>query len=185
MGLIDFFKAPPPSQMDQSVAAIYDTVMRQSRSPELYLEMSVPDTVDGRFDLLAVHMHMVLRRIKDQGDSAQIMGQKLFDAMFRDMDTQLREIGIGDMGIGKRIKKMAQGFYGRMESFDVGLDSEDESILSAALERNVYRHGLPEHPEALTRLAAYVRAQHGHIESQTIDDIVAGKLSFLMSDSNP
>lgn len=184
MGLFDIFMAPP-TDLDHSVAAVYDAVMRQSRAPELYLHMAVPDTADGRYDLLAVHMHMVLRRIKDRNETAQRMGQKLFDTLFLDMDTQLREMGIGDMGIGKRIKKMAQGFFGRMKSFDEGLAVDDNGALMAALERNVYRHGVPDDATVLPRLAAYVRAQHDNIAGQAIDDILAGSITFLPVDTPP
>ena len=159
--------------------------MRQSRQPALFATCAIPDTPDGRYDALALHMHMVLRRIKDQGADAQATAQALFDLMFRDMDTSLREMGIGDMGIGKRIKALAQGFYGRLEAYDAGLDAADDGdeTLIAALERNVYRHGLPDDAAAARRLARYVRAQHAHVATQTVADIVAGTVAFLDTDA--
>lgn len=183
MGLFDLFAAKSADPNDP-IEALYRIIMRQSRQPSLFAACAIPDTPDGRYDILAVHVHMALRRIKDQGDDAQAAAQALFDLMFRDMDTNLREMGIGDMGIAPRIKKLAQGFYGRMESYDAGLDADDgEATLIAALERNVYRHGLPEDGDAVRCLARYVRRQHDHVATQPVADVIAGRIAFMETDA--
>ena len=105
-----FLKSNP-----EQVAAdkLYRSVVSQARRPEFYLLVGVPDSLDGRFELNALHVFLVLDRLKQDYPRGAGLGQALHDVFFADMDHSLREMGAGDLGVGKRVKKMAQGFYGR------------------------------------------------------------------------
>src|SRR6202042_1273633 len=105
----------------------YNICVAQARSPEFYSVLGVPDTVDGRFDLLVLHVALVMRKLGPEAD----IKQQLFDLMFADMDQSLREMGVGDMSIGKRIKPMIAAFYGRAQAYERALVEGDEELQRA------------------------------------------------------
>ncbi|MEE2995887.1 MAG: ubiquinol-cytochrome C chaperone family protein [Pseudomonadota bacterium] len=159
-----------------SADEIYRTIIDQARQPHFYAELGVPDTVDGRFELISVHAFLVLRRLKPGlGGEGQI-GQAVFDTMFEDMDLSLREMGAGDIGVGKRIKSMVQAFYGRVASYDAGLASADRE-LEEALRRNVYGTSEPV-PQLVSELANYMRRQEAHLAGIDIEDVKSGAFDF-------
>ncbi|TAN46421.1 MAG: hypothetical protein EPN26_15150, partial [Rhodospirillales bacterium] len=116
-------------------------------------ELGVPDSVEGRFDLLALHAFLVMEAL---GPDNPKQAQKLFDLMFDDMESNLRELGVSDIRIGARVKKLAQDFFGRSEAYRKALENNDDSDLIAALDRNVFARA-PTHPAHLEHLARYVR----------------------------
>ena len=132
---------------------LYIALVQQSRNPFLYTECKVPDSLDGRFDLIVMHVYLYLNLPHDEND--QTMRRLLLESLFDDMDRSLREMGVGDTGISKRIKSMSKAAFGRMKAYeDAGADDE---ALKEALTRNVYRGEAPP-PEAVTALASYMRA---------------------------
>lgn len=152
---------------------IYGNIVRQARGQAFYRDLGVPDTVDGRFEMVALHAFLVLRRLKGDEET----GQRLLDAMFDDMDVNLREMGAGDMGVAKRVKAMAEAFYGRLAAYDAALGGSDEA-LSRALARNLYRT-LPAPPgDALAALVRYVRRQDGHLGEVDSADLRRGAFAF-------
>jgi cytochrome b pre-mRNA-processing protein 3 len=142
---------------------LYGKIVAQARLPYFYTKLGVPDSVDGRFELVTLHSFLVLRQLKGQSEEQHDAGQALFDVMFEDMDLSLREMGAGDMGVGKRVKLMVQAFYGRVASYEKGLLGS-AGVLEAALERNVYATVDSEVDHA-RRLAGYVRSQDLHLRS--------------------
>ena len=163
-------------KLSSSADEIYRKIVVQAREPRFYAELGVPDTVDGRFELITVHAFLVLRRLKPSlGGEAQI-GQALFDVMFEDMDLSLREMGAGDIGVGKRIKAMVQAFYGRIASYDSGLAS-GEGELEEALWRNVYGTSEPGAP-LVSALGHYMRLQEVHLAGIDIEDVKSGAFDF-------
>lgn len=172
--------------MDGPAVALYRQIVAQARLPGFYRDHAVPDTLDGRFDMIVLHAFLVMRRLKRiSGPEAQKVSQDLFDLLFADMDSNLREIGVGDLGVGKRVKKMAQAFYGRVEAYEAGLASADPAVLEQALGRNVYgtlQEGgrspgeLP--AAALTALAGYLRQADAALTAQPDDAVIAGSLRF-------
>ncbi|WP_374466727.1 ubiquinol-cytochrome C chaperone family protein, partial [Ferrovibrio sp.] len=92
--------------------ALYRAIVAQSRQAGFYREHGVPDSLDGRFDMIVLHSFLVMRRLRRIGAAAEPLSQQLFDLMFADMDSNLREIGVGDLSVGKKVKAMAQAFYG-------------------------------------------------------------------------
>ncbi|TAD86787.1 MAG: ubiquinol-cytochrome C chaperone [Alphaproteobacteria bacterium] len=133
-------------------AALYAAAVERARDPHFYAAWEVPDTLDGRFELVALHVFLLLRHRK----ADQVLGQALFDTMFQDMDRALREVGVSDVVIGDRIKHMVRGFYGRIAAYEAAL--AEPALLAPALLRNVYGTRPEVAPEAVEHLAAYVRA---------------------------
>ena len=128
--LARFFAGPAD---DPAVAALYGACVAQARLPDFYRVLAVPDTIDGRFDLLVLHVVLVMRRLSGEAE----FKQQLFDLMFADMDRNLREMGVGDMGVGKKIKPMISAFYGRAQVYEKAL-AESDDALAQALARNLY-----------------------------------------------
>src|SRR5689334_3427201 len=132
---------------------LYEAVVAHARQPVFFAEWEVPDTIDGRFEMVTLHAHLLLRRLKDGGAETAPLAQALFDVMFADMDASLREMGAGDLGVGRRVKQMATGFYGRVAAYDAGL-AGGAAVLGAALRRNLFGTGAPA-AESLASLADY------------------------------
>lgn len=153
--------------------ALYTTIIGQSRRPEFYLNLAVSDTVDGRFDLVALHVFLVLRRLGSDGPKD--LSQALFDLMFADMDQNLREMGVADTGVGVRVKKMVSALYGRIDAYDKALG--DAQAMAAALARNLYR-GEPVEEGILSAMSAYVLAQAEQLAAQPTADIEKGTVRF-------
>ena len=120
---------------------LYHQVLQASRAPTLYADFGVEDSIDGRFDALCLIQSLVMRRMTGQGSELSDTAQDMFDAMFQDMDLTLREMGVGDMGVGKRVKFMSEAFMGRLTSYDDALTANDVTALEQALYRNIYREG--------------------------------------------
>ncbi|NQW09302.1 MAG: hypothetical protein HQ481_05380 [Alphaproteobacteria bacterium] len=159
-----------------AAAALYDSVVQQARRPELYTLLGVPDTIDGRFDVLVLHVHLILRRLRGDGASMTGFAQALFDALFFDMDRTLRAMGVGDMSVGKRVKDMIRAYYGRAAAYDAALQVDDDALLLDALGRNVFA-GAPG-PDGGVGLARYVRRSVDAIAAHSSSDILAGGVRF-------
>jgi len=177
-----WFKGASP--VEQAADGLYRAIIAQARQPRFYQSLEVPDTVDGRFDMVALHTFLVLRRLKREGRDAAELAQALYDLMFADMDQNLREMGIGDMGIGKRIKAMAQMFSGRIAAYDAGLDGDAGGGLEEALRRNLYRK--TEAGEgAVAAFATYMRRQDQHLTGQAFAELGDGSVDFAAPPEEP
>ncbi len=155
----------------ETVEALYARIGEASREPGLYLALGVPDTVEGRLESLMLHAHLVLRRLKALPAPADQVAQDLVDQLFRHIDHGLRELGVGDVSVPKRMKKIAQNFYGRVQAYDVALDAGDRAALEAALERNI--PGVAASP-----LAAWVEATGAHLATLELDAILGSARLF-------
>jgi cytochrome b pre-mRNA-processing protein 3 len=168
-----------------AVLAAYGGIVERARQPDFYLDRGVPDTLDGRFELLALHVFLVLHRLKGEGGDAALFAQSLFDTMFADLDRGLREMGAGDLGVGPRVRAMAAAFYGRIAAYEKGLgeaasdgDSRRaETVLAAALRRNLYGTIAPS-DEHVAAMAAYARRQAAALASQPVAAILAGEIAL-------
>lgn len=156
--------------------ALYETVVAQARQPGFYSHCGVPDTVDGRFELIALHVFLVLHRLKADHPETADLAQDLFDTLFRDMDQNLRELGAGDLGVAPRIKRMAQGLYGRIAAYEAGLEGP-EGALEAALGRNLYGTVAPR-PDQLRGMAGYLRREVEGLTRREPADLKAGQPGF-------
>ena len=126
--------------------------------------------------MIVVHAFLVMHRLKEQGKAAERLSQWLFDEMFLDMDRALREMGVGDMGIGRRVRTMGKAFFGRVEAYDIAM-SGPPGALEEALSRNLYRGETPP-PEVLTRMAMYMRTQVQALKAQPLDALLVGTVTF-------
>lgn len=168
MGLFDRFRRPRHS-VDASM--LYDAVVARGRAPHWYLDGGVADTQDGRFDMIATVLALVLIRL-DHDEAAAPLGVALTDQFIADMDAQLRELGIGDVGLGKQVGHMVGLLGGRMGAYRDGLAKGD---LREALERNLYR-GVAPAPAALAHVEAALRAFAHGLEAISVAHLQAGQL---------
>ncbi len=152
--------------------SLYADIVEQARSPRFYRELGVPDTVEGRFDLIAVHMFLVLRRLKGEA-AAGTLGQRLFNTMFDDMDASLREMGVGDTRVPKEVRAMGEDFAGRVKGYEAGV--EVKAFLADALALNVYDRPDGTGGEAL---ADYVTVADKLLCEQSTEDLITGRVSF-------
>lgn len=155
---------------------LYLKTVEQSRSPGFYTELGVPDTVDGRFDMIILHIMLVVRRLRGQSKEAVAVSQEILNLMFADMDRNFREMGIGDMSIGKHVKKVAKAFYGRAEILEAGLESNHGALVEALI-NTIYRSVDEPHPYAET-MATYVADTDTILTGQALSDLVSGQLDF-------
>ena len=157
-----------------TISTLYGTIVAQARLPAFYREYGVADTVNGRFDLLVLHLSLVIDRLAEEPGSREA-GQTLFDRFCRDMDHNLREMGIGDLSVPKEMQRIGQAFYGRAQAYRSALAADGEAALVETLTRNIYE-GSPPTPEAPVHLAAYVREAVRDVRAQRVGDLLAGKL---------
>jgi cytochrome b pre-mRNA-processing protein 3 len=159
--------------VDPAAAALYGACVAAARQPVFYASLGVPDSVDGRFDLLLLHVALVVRRLGDARAK-----QRLFDAMYADMDRSLREMGVGDMSIGKKMKPMLAAFYGRAGAYEKALAESGDASLAAALSRNLYGLAAGE-AEHAPQIASYVRRCVASLAAQDEAAIMRGRVSFV------
>ena len=151
---------------------LYANAVELARDPAFFRDHGVADTVDGRFDALALVVALVMRRLKGCGDAGSELSQQLFDSMFSDMDLSLREMGAGDIGVSKRVRVMAEAFMGRLDAYATALDNDDRAALSAAIGRNLLRDEGP----ASDTLVDHVLALEARLSALQDDVLLAGDL---------
>jgi cytochrome b pre-mRNA-processing protein 3 len=165
-----------PSQ-GGSIDALYGMIVAQARLPEFYRRYGVPDTVDGRLDMIVLHLVLLLRRLTElNGGTLPRFGQRLFDHFCQDMDDNFREMGVGDFGVPKRMQRVGEAFYGRAQVYEAALSDIDPARLEGAVARNVF--GKPEAELGARRLAAYMREGARRLEEDNAEALVAGKIRF-------
>ena len=159
-----------------TISALYGTIVAQARLPCFYREYGVPDTVNGRFDLLVLHLSVVLDRFADDPQLREL-GQALFDHFCADMDRNLREMGVGDLSVPKHMQRVGEAFYGRAQAYRAALAHEDQGTLTEALERNIYGQETASQATA-ARLAAYMREAVADLRAQPASKVLAGELTM-------
>jgi cytochrome b pre-mRNA-processing protein 3 len=157
-----------------TISALYGMIVAQARRPVFYAGYAVADTVNGRFDLLLLHVALVVDRLMRE-EPGKEAAQALFDRFCADIDDNLREMGIGDLSVPKHMKRVGEAFYGRAQAYREALAQPSDTALIEVLTRNVYA-GQPQ--DAGGRLAAYIRRTAGELERQSVEAITGGKLSF-------
>jgi cytochrome b pre-mRNA-processing protein 3 len=161
--------------------SLYGAAVAAARDPFLYASLGVADTLDGRFDMVCLHAVLLVRRLQREQQPGPSLAQAVFDAMFSDMDVTLREMGVGDLSVGRRVRAMWEAFNGRSLAYDAALSADDPSALEAALLRNVWRGAAP--PEGgAARLARLVRAQAADLDGQAFAALTAGQARFLSAE---
>jgi cytochrome b pre-mRNA-processing protein 3 len=178
MGLLALFRREP---LERPGFLLYSAAVAAARDPWFFGEsVGVPDTLDGRFDLVGLHVGLLIRRLHPDPDPrGAAAAQAVFDAMFADMDMNLREMGVGDMALAKRVKRMWEAFHGRAQAYGAALDAADRAALEAALARNVWRVG-PEAPKpaGAPALAAHAERVDAALQAQPLAALLRGEVSF-------
>jgi cytochrome b pre-mRNA-processing protein 3 len=180
MGLLALFRRKPH---ERAGFELYGAAVAAARDPWFFGTLGVPDSLDGRFDLVGLHVALVIRRVrKDADPRGAALAQAVFDAMFADMDINLREMGVGDLSVGKRVKRMWEAFHGRAQAYEAALDAADGAAMAAALQRNVWRaEGAPS-PQA-QRLAAHALRAAAALDTQPIEALLRGEVRSPMPEA--
>jgi cytochrome b pre-mRNA-processing protein 3 len=155
---------------------LYCAAVAAARDPDLYRVLGVPDTLDGRFDLVGLHAFLLIRRLNSLPAPGPGLAQAVFDAMFNDMDVTLREMGVGDLSVGRKVRAMWEAFHGRAAAYQAAIESGDRVALATALERNVWR-GVP--TAGAAELARAALAQSAHLAGQDLAELDRGIVRFL------
>ena len=155
---------------------LYTATVKAARDPYFYAALGVPDTLDGRFDLVGLYASMVIRRLRSIAPKGPVLAQAVFDAMFSDMDINLREMGVGDMNVAKRIRAMWEAFHGRAVAYEAPLAAYDVDALADAVARNVWRGEAAPGAASVARIAV---AQMRALDTMAPADLLAGQISFL------
>jgi cytochrome b pre-mRNA-processing protein 3 len=150
--ILKLFRPTPPAD---TIARLYGTIVAQARIPAFYQIYGVPDTVAGRLEMIMLHMVLVLRHFERGPASLRALGQGLFDAFCRDLDDNVREIGVGDLAMPRTMRRIGEAFYGRQAVYRAALDASEDERLAAALQRNVFAGRTQ--PRVAFWLALYVR----------------------------
>jgi cytochrome b pre-mRNA-processing protein 3 len=164
----------------RTIDALYGAIVAQARSVAFYADYRVPDTVEGRFDLIVLHLVLLLNRL---GRSAEarlglgqaLLGQELFDVFCRDLDANLREMGVGDLAVPKRMQAFAEAFYGRQAAYLAALQAADQRVFEKALARNIFPAG---NDAGAAQLAHYARAAVTSLDAQDDSALFRGEVVF-------
>ncbi len=147
--------------------------MAAARHVRFYEDMGVADTIDGRFEMIVVHLFLVLNRLK--GEGVEDLRQNLTDEFFADMDRSLRELGVSDVAVGKKVRKIAESYYGRVTAYDGAL-SASPKILEEAISRNIYPDGASQ--ESVRAMTAYFGDAVNQLGAISLEQILRGELRF-------
>ncbi len=170
---------------NHNIQALYGAIVAQARSTAFYARHGVADSVDGRFELIVLHLVLVLRRLSSEQEARAHpaaapgfgrIGQQLFDLFCRDLDDNLREMGVGDLAVPREMRKFGEAFYGRQAAYGAALDAADQEALEKALARNIL--GMAETSENAARLARYARAAAERLDADANDELLAGRVVF-------
>ena len=165
-------------ERDRSVALVHEQLVAAARAPQLYETMNVPDTMDGRFSMMILHLWLLGQRLKDAGPEARSFSQSVFDSALTQIERSMRESGVGDLTIPKRLDKMSRLHYGHINAFDAALRAENpRAALCTTLAAN-----LAEGVDA-KRLADYTWQQVRHIEQLDPAVIVRGRAELFVRDA--
>lgn len=160
----------------ETIERLYGAIVAQARRPFLYSELAVPDTVEGRFDMIVLHVFLLFRRLAEGDADARAVGQGVFDRFVEDMDASLREMGTGDLAVPRRMRDMGEAFYGRAHAYDAALSEEGDDVLASALARNIY--GGDGSADAPRSLAHYVRNAAAVLANTRIEEIIRAENAF-------
>ena len=158
--LQNLFRTRPRERLGQP---LYELAVRQARDPGFYTALGVADRIDARFELYTLHVLLLVMRLRDEGERGAEAAQALFDTYVSALDHALRELGVGDISVGKKMRKLGEAMYGRMTAYEPPLREGDQGTLATGLARNVFESDKPADGEAL---AAYALASRARLAAQ-------------------
>jgi len=174
-------------RLKRSAQALYGSIVAQAREPQFYARNGVPDTMEGRFEMVLVHLFIVQNRLKAEGRVARSLSQAVSEVFVSEIDSAMRELGVGDLAVPKRMRKVGEAYLGRLQSYVDALADPDGSVLPAALARNIWAPeddldlssgSATDQKADVEALAAYVRAASTQLAACSYDDLSAGRLDF-------
>jgi cytochrome b pre-mRNA-processing protein 3 len=165
------------NRQDDSIDRLYGATVAQARQRAFYARYGVADTVEGRLEMVILHLVLLLNRLESEGEALRPLGQALFDRFCEDMDDNLREMGVGDLAVPRQMQRIAGAFYGRARAYRAALTADGPASLVAALWRNIYGGEAAAEPAA-ERLEAYVQDAVAHLRHQDATAFLAGHLSY-------
>lgn len=148
--------------------ALYAVAVEQARQPAFYTALGVADRIDARFELYTLHVLILFLRLKQDGERGEVAAQKLFDTYISSLDNTLRELGVGDVSVGKKMRKLGESLYGRMNAYEGPLRAEDVDALAASLAKNIYESADAETGRAL---AGYAVASRQNLTAQSFETV--------------
>lgn len=174
--IMSLFRRAPKNFNRRIVDTAYSTVIEAARQPEFYRDWGVPDKPLGRYESIGLHMILFLYRTRNAPKPADELAQDVLDEFFKDVDHSIRELGVGDPSVPKRMKKLARMFYGRMGHYWSALDNGDAEALGEAIARNI----APEAPDTIDRaaIAGYMRRAADTLAAVPDADLLAGVVRF-------
>ncbi len=156
--------------------ALYARAVEQSRSPALYSDLGAPDTVEGRFEIYSLHVVLLLDRLRGQGEAAADVSQALFDTYVKALDNALREMGVGDLSVGRKMRKLGEAFYGRGKSYEAAFAAlPDEEPLRALIARTVHAEA---DAASAPRMVSYILTQRAALAGQPAERLLAGEVDW-------
>lgn len=158
----------------------YEALTEAARQPLFYERFGVPDTVMGRLEMISLVMILFFRRTRFSGTSGQELAQEVIDAFFQDLDHSIRELGVGDPSVPKRMKKLAGRFYGRLETYAAALDAGDEAALAEALRRNI--HPEVDNAPSMNALAGWAMRAERRLASVPEEAVAEGRVTLPPAD---
>lgn len=153
------------------IDALYARAVAQARMPGFYTAMGVADRIDARFELYTLHVLLLILRLRETGEEGGDLGQALFDTYVSALDHALRELGVSDVAVGKKMRKLGEALYGRMQAYETALAADDADALSAAIARNVLDS---EDIETGRLLARYVLDSRARLTAQDMKALERG-----------
>lgn len=172
LGLHHLFRTRPEKAAGRR---LYAAAVAQARQPAFYADCGVPDTPTGRFDLIVLHGFLLMQRLKATPEGRPL-AQAFCNAVVEDVDRNLREMGTSDLSVGKKVKKLMQGFYGRLGAYEEALQGGDAMLISV-LKRNLYASAAPADAQ-VAMMARYVRRESERLGGQSIQRLNAGEAGF-------
>ena len=170
-----------PDPLEDPARRLYHKIVEQARLPVFYEKFGVPDTANGRFDMIVLHCFCVMQRLKKEPQGYDL-SQMLMTVLVDDLDRNLREMGVGDLSVGKKVKRIAEGFYGRLAAYSTGMNG-DQTGLAEALKRNLYSS--IENPDegSVTQIVDYLCREIDRLDGTGFDSLQAGTVAFGQPDN--
>lgn len=171
-----FNKLFPKSAEVRSAQALYAAVVEQSRQSGFYSGCGVQDSANGRFEVLALNLFLVMHRLRAAPGCFRL-ARALSEQAVTDIDRNLREMGVGDLSVGRKVKQLTQSLYGRYSAYTAGLEG-DEEMMAAALRRNLFAGDPAADPLAIAEIATYLRREAASLAMQPDDAFRGGRVAF-------
>lgn len=174
--IMSLFRRGPKNVNVRIVDAIYARIVAAARQPVFYRGWGVPDTPLGRYECIGLHMILFLHRTRDSSQPVEALAQDVLDEFFKDVDYSIRELGVGDQSVPKRMKRLARMFYGRMGPYWSALDEGDGAALANAVSRNI----APDSPESLkaSEIAGYMMRSAATLAGVSDEALLSGSILF-------